>query len=55
MIYYISRTSNFNYFNLYQLSTDLTNLTQYGVSNYLEKSQQDSISSIYFKKGNTID
>jgi hypothetical protein len=55
MIYYISRTSAASYFNLYQLTTDLTNSTQYGVSNYMEKSQLNSISAIYFKKGDTLD
>jgi hypothetical protein len=54
-IYYISRTSNYNYFNLYQLTPDLTNSTQYGVSNYMSKSQMDSITSIYFRKGATLD
>jgi hypothetical protein len=55
LIYYISRTSNFNYFNLYQLTPDLTNATQYGVSTYMSKTQLDSIASIYFKKGESID
>lgn len=55
LIYYISRTSNYNYFNLYQLTSDLSNVTQYGVSTYMSKAQLDSISSIYFQKGQTTD
>lgn len=55
MIYYISRTSAASYFNLYQLTTDLTISTQYGVSNYMEKTQLDSISAIYFRKADTLD
>lgn len=55
IIYYISRTSNYNYFNLYQLTTDLSNSTQYGVSTYMEKSQMDSLTSIYFRKGETVE
>lgn len=54
-IYYISRTSSSNYINLYVLTPDLKNSTQYGVSTYISKTQADLIKSIYFKKGNTID
>jgi hypothetical protein len=54
-IYYIARTSNPNYFNLYVLSPDLTNSTQYGVSTYMPKSQLDSVSAIYFKKAEKAD
>ena len=54
-IYYISRTSNPNYFNLYVLSADLANSTQYGVSTFMNKDQLDKISAIYFKKAEKLE
>lgn len=54
-IYYIARTSNPNYFNLYVLTPDLANSTQYGVSTFMNKDQLDKASAIYFKKGVKLD
>lgn len=50
-IYFISRTSNPTYFNLY--FADPTDLVPqpYGVSCNMPSDQMDSITSIYFKKG----
>jgi hypothetical protein len=50
----MSRTSSQDYFNLYVMSPDLSNATQYGVSQNLPKGEMDSLTAMYFRKGKTV-
>ena len=50
----MSRTSSQDYFNLYVMTPDLSNSTQYGVSQNLPKDQMDTLTAMYFRKGLTL-
>jgi hypothetical protein len=50
-IYFITRTSNPTFFNIYFADPIDLIPQSYGVSSYMPREQIDSITSIYFKKG----